>query len=256
MTDPTTRPAATESAESADATDAIDLADPVALVVAAGARVAAAGISPGSSGNVSVAHGDRIYATGTGTDLGRLRRGDIAVLDREGRHLEGPKASKETSLHLAFYRKNPTHTAVVHVHSPNAVALSCLEPWSELSAVPPLTPYFVMRVGQTPMIPFRAPGSPELGELVLELDYPFQAALLANHGQITSATDVTRAVEAAVELEEACRIALLTGGHPRRMLPEADIRALSEKWGTPWTAAPAGAPSQPAASVPPFRSTL
>jgi ribulose-5-phosphate 4-epimerase/fuculose-1-phosphate aldolase len=242
-----------------DSAGPVDPLDPVALVVAAGARVAAAGISPGSSGNLSVAHGDRVYATGTGTDLGRLRREDIAVLDREGRHLEGPKASKETSLHLAFYRKNPQHTAVVHVHSPQAVALSCLEPWSELSAVPPLTPYFVMRVGQTPMIPFRTPGSPELGELLLELDFPFHAALLANHGQITSATDVTRAVEAAVELEEACRIALLTGGHPRRMLPEADIRSLSEKWGTPWTASPADADAPPvssAASAPALRSAL
>ncbi|GLK18999.1 class II aldolase/adducin family protein [Herbiconiux flava] len=210
---------------------------PVDVVMTMGARISAAGVSPGSSGNVSIVHEDLIYATGTGTDLGRLTRDDVAVLDRSGRHLDGPRASKETSLHLAFYAKNPEHTAVVHVHSPNAVALSCLEPWSDNSAVPPLTPYFVMRVGQAPLIPFRVPGSPELGELVLERDLPFHAAVLANHGQIVSALDPDRAVEAAIELEEACRIALLTDGRARRLLPEADIAALSRKWGTPWTAA-------------------
>ncbi|WP_368496908.1 class II aldolase/adducin family protein [Herbiconiux sp. A18JL235] len=212
----------------------LDLRD---TVIAMGARIAAAGISPGSSGNLSVRSGDLVYATGTGTDLGRLTRDDIAVLDRSGERLDGPRASKETSLHLAFYAKNPSHTAVVHVHSPHAVALSCLEPWSEFSAVPPLTPYFVMRVGQAPLIPFRVPGSPELGELVGALDFPFQAAVLSNHGQITSGVDAQAAVEAAIELEEACRIALLTEGRPRRVLPPADVVALSEKWGTPWSTA-------------------
>ncbi|GAA2224254.1 class II aldolase/adducin family protein [Herbiconiux moechotypicola] len=226
----------TATAGAASAPPAPGFADPVDVVIGMGARVAAAGISPGSSGNVSLLQGGHVYATGTGTDLGRLTRADIAVLSADGTHLDGPRASKETSLHLAFYRKNPGHTAVVHVHSPHAVALSCLEPWSALSAVPPLTPYFVMRVGQTPLIPFRVPGSPELGELVLELDEPFHAALLANHGQIASAVDADRAVEAAIELEEACRIALLTDGRARRTLPHAEIAALSEKWGTPWTA--------------------
>ncbi|THG30120.1 class II aldolase/adducin family protein [Naasia lichenicola] len=212
-----------------------DTLDPGSLLVDTAARVAAAGISPGSSGNISIRAGDRVYASGTGAELGRFGSGDVAELTIDGAHLSGPKASKEVSLHLAFYRKNPTHTAVVHVHSPQAVAVSCLEPWSAQSAIPPLTPYFVMRVGQTPLIPFRVPGSPELAELVAALEFPFHAALLANHGQITSAVDAGRAVDAAVELEEVCRIVLLTSGHERRLLPEADVTALSERWGTPWS---------------------
>jgi 3-dehydro-4-phosphotetronate decarboxylase len=210
-------------------------ADPVTALVDLAARVAAAGISPGSSGNISIRVGDRVLASGTGSELGRFGPEHVAEVSLDGEHLRGPKASKETSLHLALYRKNPEHTAVVHVHSPQAVALSCLEPWSETSAVPPLTPYFVMRVGQTPLIPFRAPGSPELGALLEALPFPFRAALLANHGQITSAEAPDAAVDAAVELEEACRIALLTAGLPRRVLPAAEIRALSERWGSPWT---------------------
>ncbi|MFJ4254352.1 class II aldolase/adducin family protein [Microbacterium sp. NPDC090003] len=208
---------------------------PTDALIAAGARVAAAGISPGSSGNVSIRVDDVVYMTGTGTDLGRLTDADIAVVTRGGDHVRGAKPSKELSLHLAFYAKNVEHTAVVHLHSPFAVAASCLEPWSEHSAIPPLTPYFVMRVGQTPLVPFRVPGDPDLAAQMLALPGEFRAALLANHGQIVSAPDLDAAVEAAIELEEACRIALLTDGKPRRLLPPSDVRALADRWGTPWT---------------------
>ena len=211
------------------------MTSPIDDLIAAGARVAAAGISPGSSGNVSILADDLVYMTGTGTDLGRLSEEDIAVVTRDGDVVRGAKPSKELALHLAFYEKNASHSAVVHLHSPFAVAASCLEPWSAYSAVPPLTPYFVMRVGQTPLVPFRVPGDPDLAVQVLALDHPFHAALLANHGQIVSASGPDAAVEAAIELEEACRIALLTDGRPRRLLPPADVRTLADRWGTPWT---------------------
>lgn len=211
------------------------MTSPIDDLIAAGARVAAAGISPGSSGNVSILAGDLVYMTGTGTDLGRLSEPDIAVVTLEGEFVRGSKPSKELALHLAFFAKNPGHSAVVHLHSPFAVAASCLEPWSETSAIPPLTPYFVMRVGQTPLVPFRVPGDPDLAAQLLALPLPFQGALLANHGQIVSATGLDAAIEAAIELEEACRITLLTDGKSRRLLPADDVAELAARWGTPWT---------------------
>lgn len=204
-------------------------------LISAGARLAAVGISPGSSGNISIRIDDTVYMTGTGTDLGHLTEADIAVVDAAGAPVGGAKPSKELSLHLAFYEKNPEHAAVVHLHSPYAVAASCLEPWSENSAIPPLTPYFLMRVGQTPLVPFRMPGDPDLAVQLLALDQPFHGALLANHGQIVSAEGIDTAVEAAIEFEEACRIAVLTDGKSRRVLPAEDVRALTERWRTPWT---------------------
>ncbi|GAA1229467.1 L-fuculose-phosphate aldolase [Microbacterium phyllosphaerae] len=210
------------------------MTSPIDDLIAAGARVAAAGISPGSSGNVSILADDLVYMTGTGTDLGRLSEDDIAVVTREGTFVRGAKPSKELALHLAFYEKNVGHTAVVHLHSPFAVAASCLEPWSETSAIPPLTPYFVMRVGQSPLVPFRVPGDPDLAAQLLALPHAFHGALLANHGQIVSATTLDAAIEAAIELEEACRITLLTDGKPRRLLPAEDVAALAARWGTPW----------------------
>ena len=203
-------------------------------LVAAGARLAASGISPGTSGNVSVRDGDHVYMTGTGTDLGALRPSQIARLDPDGRHVDGPTPSKEVAMHLAVYRRNPDLTAAVHVHSANATAVSCLAPWSERSAIPPITPYFVMRVGRTPLIPYRHPGDPALGTLIEELPDPFRAVLLANHGQVVAAEDLGAAVAAAVELEEACRMTLLTLGHNPRLLSDTDAAELAARSGMPW----------------------
>jgi 3-dehydro-4-phosphotetronate decarboxylase len=200
----------------------------------AGARLVEAGLSPGSSGNISVLDGDRILLSGTGSSLGALTDDDVAVLDREGRHLEGARASKEWPLHTAFYRRDRSFRAVVHVHSASAVAASCLEPWAEHSAVPPLTPYFVMRVGQTPLLPYRAPGDPKLGEDLLTCRWDVRAALLANHGSVVAGRDLDEAVDRAAELEEACRIALLTHGLPRRELAPDQVADLAHRWDSPW----------------------
>ncbi|MBB4685754.1 class II aldolase/adducin family protein [Amycolatopsis jiangsuensis] len=205
-------------------------------LVAAGRRLADAGISPGSSGNLSVRDGEHILVTGTGADLGRLGEDSVAVLDAEGAHVGGPRPSKEVAVHLAMYARNRDHTAVVHVHSPHAVAVACLPPWSETSAVPPLTPYFLMRVGQAPLIAYRAPGDPGLGALLAAPPFSFRAALLANHGQVTSGADLGDALTAAVELEETCRIVLLTDGRRPRLLDAGAIGDLTRRNGTAWDA--------------------
>ncbi|MBD7995725.1 class II aldolase/adducin family protein [Arthrobacter sp. Sa2CUA1] len=205
-------------------------------LVDAGKAVVAAGLSPGSSGNISVRGDDgRIYITPGGSSLGALDPDRISVLSPEGDWLSGDKPSKEIGLHLGLYRKNPDHYAVVHVHSAQAVAASCVSPWSEASALPPLTPYFVMRAGQTPLVPYRAPGSADLGKLLLAIDYPFSSALLQNHGQVTSARTLAGAIDAAVEVEEASRIALLTAGQERRLLTDAEITELTGRYGSDWT---------------------
>lgn len=207
----------------------------VEQLIAAGRRLVEIGLSPGTSGNISARDGDRILVTGTGVSLGRLTPADFAEVSPEGVHLGGARASKETPLHVGFYRRSEDHRAVVHLHSPQAVAMSCRVAWGENSAVPPLTPYFVMRVGQTPLLPYRHPGDAALGDDVRLSPWPLRAALLANHGSVVAGTDLEDAVERAAELEEACRIALLTEGAPRRELTGREIRELAEKWNSPWT---------------------
>lgn len=208
---------------------------PLEALIAAGGALVDAGLSPGSSGNVSVRDGDRILMSGTGTRLGSLRPEQVAVLSSAGEWVDGARPSKEVSLHVAMYAKNPDHTAVVHVHSPSAVTLSCLEPWSTHSAVPPLTPYALMRVGQVPLLDFVAPGDPAMGALISDAALPFRAALLANHGAVVSGEDIATAVDSAIELEEACRISLLTQHAPRRLISPDQIAEITAKWRMPWT---------------------
>jgi ribulose-5-phosphate 4-epimerase/fuculose-1-phosphate aldolase len=205
-------------------------------LVRGGAAVVAAGLSPGSSGNISVRTADGGFLiTPGGSSLGALDPDRISVLGPDGGWLGGDKPSKEVALHLALYRKNPGHNAVVHVHSAQAVAASCVEPWSASSALPPITPYFVMRAGQTPLVPYRAPGSSELGDLLLAIDHPFASALLQNHGQVTSSATLAGAIDAAIEVEEASRITLITGGHERRLLSDDEIVELTDRYGSDWT---------------------
>lgn len=137
------------------------MSDPRTELAAAGARLAALGLSPGSSGNLSVRIDDHILITPTGADLAHVDPDGLSVLAPDGTHLDGPRPSKEFPLHSAFYRRDPATRAVVHLHARHATAVSCLDPWSARSAVPPLTPYFVMRVGQTPSSRTRRPATPD-----------------------------------------------------------------------------------------------
>ncbi|WP_343068422.1 class II aldolase/adducin family protein [Brachybacterium halotolerans] len=203
-------------------------------VISAGRSFVSLGMSPGSSGNVSIREGDRVLVSATGTDLGRLSPDSFAVLDLDGRQVAGPRASKEAPLHTAFYRRRGDAGAVIHLHSAYATAVSVLAPWSDRTAVPPLTPYAVMRVGRVPMVPYRMPGSPELGELLEGLSGDFRAALLAHHGMVVAGRDAAHAQEVAVELEEACRLTVLTRGLDPVTLTDDHVAELVAAYGVPW----------------------
>lgn len=207
-------------------------------LIRTGRELVECGLSPGASGNVSVRDGDRVLLSGTGTMLGRMGEADVAVTSLDGEHLTGAKPSKETPLHLGFYRRDDRFRAVIHLHSPWAAAFSCTAPWAEHSAIPPLTPYFVMRVGQTPLLPYRRPGDPVMGQDLEGAPGPFRAALLANHGPVVAGADLAEAFERSIEVEEACRIALLTATADRRTLSAEQVADLAATWDSPWTPAP------------------
>ncbi|MFJ8857843.1 class II aldolase/adducin family protein [Streptomyces sp. NPDC102451] len=210
------------------------MSDPRTELAAAGARLAALGLSPGSSGNLSVRIDDRILITPTGADLSDLDPDGLSVLGPDGTHLDGPRPSKEFPLHSAFYRRDDSTRAVVHLHARHATAVSCLDPWSPRSAVPPLTPYFVMRVGQTPLLPYAPPGDAGQAEDLARLPFPFRAALLQNHGPVLAGPTMARAVDAAVELEEVSALLLALGERSPRLLTPEEAGALASAYGSPW----------------------
>ena len=184
------------------------------------------GYAVGSAGNISFAVEDGILITPTNSCLGFLEPGRISKIDHSGRHLSGDKPSKEVFLHRAFYETRPGTGAVVHLHSTYATALSCLEDVDPEDAIPPLTPYVVMRVGRVKLLPYARPGDPKLGDMIRGLSGSHGGVLLANHGPVVAGNDLASAVYAAEELEETAKLVLLLRGLPTRGLNKKQVEEL------------------------------
>lgn len=168
------------------------------------------GYSVGTAGNISVRLPDGYLMTPTNSSLGRLDPARISRLDADWRHIGGDKPSKEVFLHRAVLTARPEAGAVVHLHSTYATAISCLAPEGGDAEIPPLTPYFVMRIGRRlPCVPYYRPGDAAMESDVHQAALAAKALLLANHGPVVSGASLVEAVNAAEELEEAARLALL-----------------------------------------------
>ena len=174
------------------------------------------GVTPGRTGNLSVRVDDGFVVTPTGSCLGRLRADRLSGLDHAGRHRTGDPPTKELALHLALHDRDPAARAVAHVHSTHAVAVSCMADVDPLDVLPPLTAYYVMRVGRLPLVPYFPPGDPGLAAAVA--DVHGRCALLANHGSIAAAPDLEAAMDAVEEIEETARLFLLLAGRATRPL--------------------------------------
>ncbi|MGN6549852.1 MAG: 3-oxo-tetronate 4-phosphate decarboxylase [Pararhizobium sp.] len=168
------------------------------------------GFTVGSSGNISVRLDDGYLMTPTNSCLGFLDAERLSRLDAGGNHVGGDRPTKEMPLHFAFYEGRPSARAVVHLHSTFATALSCLSDVDPEDAIPPVTPYVVMRVGRVPVLPYSRPGSPDVAPLVRGRAAGHAAVLLANHGPVVAGASLEAAVYAAEELEETARLVLLT----------------------------------------------
>ena len=183
--------------------------------------LAAAGLSPGSSGNASVRAGDRILVTPTGSSLRRVNESDLSALSLDGEHLGGPAPTKEWNLHVAAYRVRPDAGAIIHLHSRAATAVSCLECAPGDDPLPTYTPYRVRTLGRVRLVDYAPPGSEALARGVGEAAGDAHVMLLANHGSVVCAPDVQRAVDLCEELEAAAELALTLHGRAARRLDPA-----------------------------------
>lgn len=180
----------------------------------------------GSSGNMSVRLADGFLVTPTNSCLGLLEPDRLSKLDGAWAHVSGDQPTKELPLHRAFYESRPQTGAVVHLHSTFATALSCLSDVDPADAIPPITPYMVMRVGRVPVLPYTAPGSPDVEPLVRKVALEHAAVLLANHGPVVAGLSLDAAVFTAEELEETAKLVVLTRGSPVRTLCPEQVAAL------------------------------
>lgn len=190
------------------------------------------GFSVGSAGNISVRLEDGFLITPTNSSLGRLEAARISKLDRDFAHVGGDKPSKEVFMHRAFYTARADAGAVVHLHSTMATAVACLPDVDAENPIPPLTPYFVMRVGRRmPIVRYYRPGDAAMEPAIHEAARDARAVLLANHGPVVSGKTLTDAVYAAEELEEAAKLFLMLRGTNPRLLTPAQVDDLLTTFG-------------------------
>jgi ribulose-5-phosphate 4-epimerase/fuculose-1-phosphate aldolase len=188
------------------------------------------GLTMGSSGNISVRVDGGWLMTPTNACLGRLDPARISFLDDDGRHVSGDKPTKESFLHVAMYGERPEARAVVHLHSTHSVAVSCLKDVDPANVLPPITAYYVMRVGTLPLVPYHAPGDMDLAEAVRKLAGRHHAVLLANHGPVVAGTSLENAVYAMEELEETAKLHLLLHGRGTRPLTPEQVGDLERRF--------------------------
>jgi len=202
------------------------------LLVELARSLFARGFSVGSAGNISVRLDDGFLITPTNSSLGRLEADRISRLDREYRHIGGDKPSKEVFMHRAMYTARPDAGAVVHLHATHATAVACLPDVDRSNPIPPLTPYFVMRVGRRmPIVEYYRPGDPAMEPAIHAAALDARAVLLANHGPVVSGRTLTDAVYTAEELEEAAKLFLMLRGQRVRLLTPAQVDDLLETFG-------------------------
>lgn len=186
------------------------------------------GLTFGSSGNLSVRLEDGLLMTPTGVSLGELDPARLSKLGLDGAHRGGDKPTKESFLHIAMYEERPKAAAVVHLHSTHSVAVSCLAGLDPADALPPLTAYYVMRIGTLPIIPYFAPGDMDLAKAVKAMASRHHAVLMANHGPVVAGTSIEDALYATEELEENAKLFLMLQGFKTQPLTPAQVAALRE----------------------------
>lgn len=172
-----------------------------AAVAEACRRLGAEGLLIGTAGNVSVRVEDRVAITATGAVLAELTPDQVSVVDLDGKVVAGTLApTSELDLHLGVYRRYGTG-AVVHTHAPMATALSLV-----LDELPCIHYQLLALGGSVRVAPYATFGTPELAESVIAALEGRSAALMANHGAVTHATTLDKAVEHALLLEWACGV--------------------------------------------------
>ncbi|MDQ7978407.1 aldolase [Paraburkholderia sp. SARCC-3016] len=187
----------------------------------------------GSAGNISARLEDGWLITPTDACLGHLDPAKIAKVGRDGEWVSGDKPSKTLALHRGVYDTNPEMHGVVHTHSTNLVALTLAGVWKQSDVLPPITPYYVMKVGHIPLIPYCRPGDPSVAERVRTLANDVRGVLLERLGPVVWGASVSQAAWALEELEETAQLWLMTDPRPAP-LTDAQIDELRSTFGARW----------------------
>jgi ribulose-5-phosphate 4-epimerase/fuculose-1-phosphate aldolase len=193
-----------------------------------------------TAGNISIRLADGYLITPTDACLGFLEPDKLAKVDSHGVQQTGDRASKTLVLHRKIYAADRTAVCVIHTHSTHLVSLSLAGVWSSDDIVPPITPYYVMKVGHVPLIPYHRPGDPAVGDLVGQIiermqskGTPIRAVMIDRLGPNVWHNSLTAAMATLEELEETARLWLNTTPKPAP-LSAAAIEELRANFGSTW----------------------
>jgi 3-dehydro-4-phosphotetronate decarboxylase len=191
------------------------------------------GYTHGSTGNLSVRVDDGWLLTPTNACLGRLDPARLSKMSWDGKLLAGDAPSKESFLHLAVYEQRSKLSAIVHLHATYSTAISVLPNVNLDAVLPPLTAYYVMRIGNLKLLPYYKPGDKTLAAAVGAAAKSHHAILLANHGPVVAGTSLDAAVDATEELEQTAKLYLLLRGEQPRILTAAQVEELRTAYPPP-----------------------
>lgn len=186
-------------------------------------EMAALGLTDGSSGNLSLRDPETglIVITPSAVPYSRMTPDLVPVVSLEGERRWGiGSPSSELAMHLSVYRAAGHLQAAFHTHSRFAIALACVH-----QPLPAITTDMAAYCGAlAPLLPYRQPGSQELGAVVAEeVGRGTIAMLLANHGALVVGQDGETTLQAAMVLEVAAA-AYIRGslvGTPVPLTPQA-----------------------------------
>lgn len=232
-----------------------ELGDLALRLIRSARRLSEQGLSPGSSGSLSVRCGELMLITPEGSALsrvsardlvavrigdgmveGRVQGSDRGAVDTASAAPDGGDAdtpplvrhpAEELPIHLGLLRAARDVEAVVHLHSAAATAISCLPATADgLADLPDHTTYQVQRFPELPLVPYASPGSDALAQGVLDRLPGTGSVLVAHHGLVVTGASIEEAADLAEELDSACRVALLLAGRPGTTLDPQVAAAL------------------------------
>jgi len=205
-----------------------------------GASLFARGHVHSTAGNLSARIGSGTLITPSDACLGFLDPTQLALVDDAGALQSGERASKTLALHRAIYAADPAARCVIHSHSTHLVALTLAGVWSEADVLPPITPYYAMKVGHVPLVKYHRPGDPAVAQQVAALitaarkrGKPIRAVLLERLGPVVWHESPAAAMALLEELEETARLWLMTTPKPAPLSTEQLVE-LRTHFNAPW----------------------
>ena len=198
------------------------------LLLETAQRMAARGLAPGTSGNVSLRLDDGgMLITPSGVPYDELAREDLVEVDARGQSRSGRRPSSEWRLHRELYLGRRDAAAIVHTHSTHATALSCLR-----RGIPAFH-YMVAIAGGNDVrcARYATFGTAELAAAAVTALEGRRACLLANHGVVALGSSLPAALRIAEEIEVLATqyIAALSVGEPV-ILDETEMAAVHERF--------------------------